>query len=119
MIVLAKELLAVAGLAAVAGGVSVAALKGVLGASVEAKAKHQFTPNAPYFSDTQRKQIVETMNELGKTKIGNKGPAQASAASRPTTHVPGGEAVGLREGQTGTGSDKKPYIVKGGVWVPR
>jgi hypothetical protein len=34
-------------------------------------------------------------------------------------HVPGGQAQGLAEGTTGTGSDGKPYIVKGGIWVPR
>ncbi len=33
-------------------------------------------------------------------------------------HVPGGKAQGLKEGATGTGSDGKKYVVKGGVWVP-
>jgi hypothetical protein len=32
---------------------------------MEAKAKHLFSPNAPYFSDTQRQQIVETMKNIG------------------------------------------------------
>lgn len=34
-------------------------------------------------------------------------------------HTAGGKASGLTEGQTGTGSDGKKYIVKGGVWVPK
>jgi hypothetical protein len=43
--------------------------------------------------------------------------AQPGAAAPGTTqHVPGGKAAGLTEGQTGTGSDGKKYIVKGGVW---
>lgn len=33
-------------------------------------------------------------------------------------HTAGGAAQGLKEGQTGTGSDGKKYVVKGGVWVP-
>jgi len=33
-------------------------------------------------------------------------------------HIAGGSAQGLKEGQTGKGSDGKPYVVKGGVWVP-
>lgn len=36
-----------------------------------------------------------------------------------TQHTPGGKATGLTEGQTGTGSDGKKYVVKGGVWVPQ
>jgi hypothetical protein len=32
-------------------------------------------------------------------------------------HTPGGKAQGLKEGATGTGSDGKKYVVKGGVWV--
>jgi hypothetical protein len=31
-------------------------------------------------------------------------------------HVPGGQAAGLKEGQTGTGSDNKKYVVRNGVW---
>jgi len=34
----------------------------------EAKAKHLFTPEAPYFSDTQRKQITETMSALENSR---------------------------------------------------
>jgi hypothetical protein len=34
-------------------------------------------------------------------------------------HTPGGQAAGLTEGQTGTGSDGKKYVVKGGVWQPQ
>lgn len=41
------------------------------------------------------------------------------SSSAAAEHKPGGQAAGLKEGQTGTGSDGKPYIVKGGVWVPK
>jgi len=33
-------------------------------------------------------------------------------------HTPGGQAQGLQEGATGTGSDGKKYVVKGGTWQP-
>lgn len=36
--------------------------------SITAKAKHAFTPEAPWFSDTQRQQIVKTMNDLAKSR---------------------------------------------------
>jgi len=36
--------------------------------SLEAKAKHLFSPDSPWFSDTQRKQIVTTMNNLAKSR---------------------------------------------------
>lgn len=42
-----------------------------------------------------------------------------SGKASTTEHKPGGQATGLREGQTGTGSDGKKYIVKGGVWQPQ
>jgi hypothetical protein len=32
---------------------------------LEARAKHAITPEAPYFSDTQRQQIVQTMRNIG------------------------------------------------------
>jgi hypothetical protein len=45
------------------------------------------------------------------------GQATKPANVASATHVPGGQASGLKEGQTGKGSDGKSYIVKGGVWV--
>ena len=42
---------------------------------------------------------------------------QNATAGQGAQHVPGGKAQGLKEGQTGTGSDGKKYVVKGGVWV--
>jgi hypothetical protein len=36
--------------------------------SIVAKGKHLFTPEAPYFSDTQRQQIVDTMKNLQKAR---------------------------------------------------
>lgn len=44
---------------------------------------------------------------------------QGRAAASTPQHVAGGKASGLKEGQTGKGSDGKSYIVKGGVWVPQ
>lgn len=51
-----------------------------------------------------------------KRVVGGK-PALESAGGQQ--HVPGGKAQGLQEGATGTGSDGKKYVVKGGVWIPR
>jgi hypothetical protein len=36
--------------------------------SVKANVKHALSPNAPWFSDTQRQQIVGTMNDLARAK---------------------------------------------------
>jgi len=56
--------------------------------SLEAKAKHMFTPEAPYFSDTQRKQIVETMSSLQKAheevKAGKSGSKSGSEKNSPS-----------------------------------
>jgi hypothetical protein len=49
-------------------------------------------------------------DQRGNVPKGSPGGAQ---------HVPGGKAQGLQEGATGKGSDHKPYVVKGGVWVPQ
>jgi hypothetical protein len=48
---------------------------------------------------------------------GAQGGGQSQSNAAPSAHVPGGKATGLTEGATGKGSDGKPYIVKGGVWV--
>lgn len=55
---------------------------------VEAKAKHLFSPNAPYFSDEQRKQIVDTMSQL-QTSKGGTGGASAATSNPPkgATHI--------------------------------
>lgn len=48
-------------------------------------------------------------------------PVQMETGAKGQTtsqHVAGGKAQGLTEGATGTGSDGKKYVVKGGVWVP-
>lgn len=73
-----------------------------------ARAKHLLTPEAPYFSDEQRRQIVDTMGALehargGKSAGGGKdlGPAPA----------------GKQEGATGTLPDGTKVIVKGGRMV--
>lgn len=44
-----------------------------------AKMKHAFTPDAPYFDDQQRKNIVQTMRDLAKAKGISSGGAAASA----------------------------------------
>lgn len=47
-------------------------------------------------------------------------PVSSTPSTSPTaTHTPGGQAQGLAEGQTGTGSNGKKYVVKGGVWQPQ
>ena len=55
--------------------------------SITAKAKHAFTPEAPWFSDTQRGQIVKTMNDLAKSRETVKpgGGSQAPPASPNTS----------------------------------
>lgn len=58
-------------------------------------------------------QIGDIQKRLGGAQGG--GQMQSGAPSTPA-HVPGGQATGLTEGATGTGSDGKKYVVKGGVW---
>lgn len=53
----------------------------------------------------------------GRLTVGEARQMQQGGASTPTTHVPGGPAQGLTEGQTGKGSDGKVYVVKGGKWA--
>jgi hypothetical protein len=69
-----------------------------------AKAKHLFTPEAPYFSDTQRQQIVDTMNSLENAK------GKSGTASPPTkgTEAPEGTVIQV-------GNQKQ--IKKDGKWV--
>jgi hypothetical protein len=66
----------------------------------------------PSFEDRfimpEARQTLDRLNPQG---------GKASTTPSTTEHKPGGQATGLREGQTGTGSDGKKYIVKGGVWV--
>lgn len=53
-------------------------------------------------------------NKVLKNMYGQNLPSTKQPSAE---HVPGGKASGLTEGQTGTGSDGKKYVVKGGVWV--
>lgn len=55
---------------------------------------------------------VEKQRQPGKKPLLQTGGEQGGAQ-----HVPGGKAEGLKEGDTGKGSDGKKYVVKGGVWV--
>lgn len=50
--------------------------------SVRAKAAHLLTPEAPYFSDEQRRQIVETMNRIETTKGTHKAPVSGGTSSK-------------------------------------
>lgn len=52
-------------------------------------------------------------------RLGGQAPAQQAQQTAAQQHVPGGQAPGLKEGATGTGSDGKKYVVKGGTWVPQ
>jgi hypothetical protein len=61
------------------------------------------------------------MSQNSKYDQGRQGGAQGGGQSQSgatSQHIPGGKAAGLTEGATGTGSDGKKYIVKGGVWQP-
>lgn len=50
-------------------------------------------------------------------KVHNNAVPNQPAGAQPQ-HTPGAQA-GLQEGATGTGTDNKKYVVKGGVWVPQ
>src|ERR1700684_333670 len=50
-------------------------------------------------------------------RIGGKPTTEETPA--PAQHVAGGQAQGLKEGQTGKGSDGKTYVVKDGKWQPQ
>ena len=52
----------------------------------------------------------------GKPNFGGGAQGGSQTQSSAPAHVPGGQATGLTEGATGTGSDGKKYVVKGGVW---
>lgn len=86
-----------------------------------AQVKHYLSPEAPYFDDTQRKNIVQTMNDIITAKrdvqSGKTGSITQAGGAGGTQHTPGGQASGLQEGQTGKGSDGKTYVVKNGIWV--
>ncbi len=45
--------------------------------------------------------------------------AGGGASGGTAQHIAGGPSQGLQEGATGTGSDGKKYVVKGGKWVPQ
>jgi len=51
-----------------------------------------------------------------KGRLGQSSNTQQNTPPLGAQHVPGGAAQGLKEGATGTGSDGKKYVVKGGVW---
>jgi hypothetical protein len=50
---------------------------------------------------------------------GMKGQPNFGGENGGVQHVAGGQAQGLNEGATGTGSDGKKYVVKNGVWAPQ
>lgn len=61
--------------------------------------------------DQQRQAIRASIPKVNNRTLSNTTPAPTAQ------HQPGGKAQGLTEGATGTGSDGKKYVVKGGVWV--
>jgi hypothetical protein len=67
--------------------------------SIIAQGKHLFSPESPYFSDTQRKQIVETMKNLERAREEVK---------------PGGGKGGERGGAKLTVNEARDYLQKAG-----
>ncbi len=59
----------------------------------------------------------QTNSRIGNNPVLQKMYGGSTASSAAANHVPGGKAQGLTEGATGTGSDGRKYVVKGGVWV--
>lgn len=55
-------------------------------------------------------------NSDAKGRLDKPGDYQQSGGGNQQQHVPGGQATGLTEGATGTGTDGKKYVVKKGVW---
>lgn len=53
---------------------------------IKAKVTHLFSPNAPYFSDEQRRQIVNTMKMVAAAKNAN-GPSQNPSPPAGATHI--------------------------------
>ncbi len=64
-------------------------------------------------------QISDIKGRLGGGQSGGNQAQPTAQARAAPTHTPGGKAAGLTEGATGTGSDGKKYVVKGGVWQPQ
>jgi hypothetical protein len=80
------------------------AVKGALGSNVD---------SVQTFIDNARPESYQTHSKQG----GAGAYYQKRAGDSTTQHVAGGSSNGLKEGQTGKGSDGKPYVVKGGKWV--
>lgn len=59
------------------------------------------------------------LNTINQTYGSNFKPVEMKTMENAAAqqHIPGGAATGLKEGATGTGTDHKKYVVKGGVWV--
>ncbi len=74
---------------------------------LEARAKHAFTPDAPYFSDTQRQQIVQTMKNLAAAGDEARGGGAAGGGADPL------------EGRTATGPGGAKLVRRGGKWQPQ
>lgn len=69
--------------------------------------------------DVAASKIATLQKFLDNAEISHLVRNRAAGQNAGQAHVPGGAAQGLKEGQTGTGSDGKKYIVKGGVWQPQ
>lgn len=55
---------------------------------IVARGKHLLSPSAPYFDDTQRQHIVQTMHELAAAKEHAGGEAQAQSKQQPANNDP-------------------------------
>lgn len=60
-----------------------------------------------------KRDALKQQVDQGRQAKPNFGQEQSNASP---THTPGGQATGLTEGATGTGSDGKKYVVRGGIW---
>ena len=65
------------------------------------------------------KQDMENRKQAYQEQIADIQQRMGGKGGGETQHTAGGQATGLKEGQTGTGSDGKKYVVKGGVWVAK
>jgi hypothetical protein len=63
--------------------------------------------------------LPKGMETVERKRVTGEKPAIQQGGQGGAKHVPGGQAQGLKEGATGTGTDGKKYVVKGGVWVPK
>lgn len=94
------------------------------GQATDAEIKEVQGPLNAANSPAQLKGALDTVIHLMNSKRDAlKQQYEAGTKAQPNfgaaQHVAGGPAQGLQEGATGKGSDGKPYVVRGGTWVPQ